>query len=247
MAAGSNGRTIGGVSVPATRPRAHERVAVVSDQHLTNEALRAALTVRGFEVRGAAVPTSLADVRELQRQFAAFQPGAGLMLQELLDPLHIRRTMRIMSETQSVRWLLLTGSPEGAHWGAGLAAGAAGVLPMTICLRQLADALDRLFAGEDLMVASDRERYLDQWRERGAEQRQLLDRLERLTPREAQVLRELQLGHNVSEIAENGGLSVGTIRSQVKSVLRKLEVTSQLAAVAVLQRVGDPGSAQPTS
>jgi DNA-binding NarL/FixJ family response regulator len=63
-------------------------------------------------------------------------------------------------------------------------------------------------------------------------------RLERLTPREAQVLRELMAGHQVGEIARTWFVSETTVRTQVKAILTKLEVRSQLAAVGLAHRAG---------
>lgn len=58
-------------------------------------------------------------------------------------------------------------------------------------------------------------------------------RLARLTAREREVLEHLRLGHTVDEIARRDHVARSTVRGQVASVLRKLEVSSQLAAVAV--------------
>jgi DNA-binding NarL/FixJ family response regulator len=63
-------------------------------------------------------------------------------------------------------------------------------------------------------------------------------RLELLTPREKQVLGALIEGHNVREIARIGVVSEATVRTQVKSILGKLEVSSQLAAVGLAHHVG---------
>jgi two-component system nitrate/nitrite response regulator NarL len=212
------------------------KVAVVSDFSLTGEAVRAALRDRGFTVLGAAVPSRAVEVRDLRRQFRGFAPNVALLLQERLDPRHLSGALRTISEFHELRWLLLTGSEEEPRWGAGLAAGAAAVLPMTIGLQDLADSLSRLCAGEELMPPVEKDRLVRLWTDHSAEQRLLVTRLELLTPREMQVLRHLQIGRSVAEIAESGGVAVGTVRSQVKSILRKLEVTSQLAAVAALQQ-----------
>ena len=56
--------------------------------------------------------------------------------------------------------------------------------------------------------------------------------------RETEVLGHLMKGRAVRQIAERGAVSEATVRTQVKSILAKLEVTSQLAAVGVAHRVG---------
>jgi DNA-binding NarL/FixJ family response regulator len=59
-----------------------------------------------------------------------------------------------------------------------------------------------------------------------------------LTDREEVVLAELMEGHCAEEIAKAAILSISTIRSQIKSILQKLGVNSQLAAVAMARRAG---------
>ncbi len=59
-----------------------------------------------------------------------------------------------------------------------------------------------------------------------------------LTDREQVVLAELLEGHCAEEIAKSAFVSISTIRSQIKSILQKLGVNSQLAAVALARRAG---------
>jgi two-component system, NarL family, nitrate/nitrite response regulator NarL len=59
-----------------------------------------------------------------------------------------------------------------------------------------------------------------------------------LTEREQVVLAELMEGHCAEEIANSAFVSISTVRSQIKAILQKLGVNSQLAAVALARRVG---------
>lgn len=59
------------------------------------------------------------------------------------------------------------------------------------------------------------------------------DGLEALTGAERRVLQYLMAGHSTAEIADALVVSLSTVRSHVRSILRKLQVPSQLAAVAV--------------
>lgn len=59
-----------------------------------------------------------------------------------------------------------------------------------------------------------------------------------LTERESVVLAELLEGHCAEEIAKAGFVSISTVRSQIKAILQKLGVNSQLAAVAVARHAG---------
>jgi DNA-binding NarL/FixJ family response regulator len=59
-----------------------------------------------------------------------------------------------------------------------------------------------------------------------------------LTERERIVLAELMEGHCAEEIARTAFVSISTVRSQIKAILQKLGVNSQLAAVALARRAG---------
>jgi two-component system, NarL family, nitrate/nitrite response regulator NarL len=63
-------------------------------------------------------------------------------------------------------------------------------------------------------------------------------RFEDLTEREQVVLAELMDGHCAEEIATAAFVSISTVRSQIKAILNKLGVNSQLAAVALARRAG---------
>ncbi len=71
-------------------------------------------------------------------------------------------------------------------------------------------------------------------RERAAEARALED----LTERERIVLCGLVHGLSAAAIAAEGSRSLATVRSQIQSLLRRLGVRSQLAAVAAAHRSG---------
>jgi DNA-binding NarL/FixJ family response regulator len=59
-----------------------------------------------------------------------------------------------------------------------------------------------------------------------------------LTRRESEILSELMDGRHAGEIAVASYVSLHTVRTQIKSLLRKLGVHSQLEAVALAKRVG---------
>lgn len=59
-----------------------------------------------------------------------------------------------------------------------------------------------------------------------------------LTEREQVVLAELIEGHCAEDIAKAAFVSISTVRSQIKAILQKLGVSSQLAAVAMARRAG---------
>jgi len=65
-----------------------------------------------------------------------------------------------------------------------------------------------------------------------------LELFAQLTEREQVVLSELMEGHCAEDIAKAAFVSISTVRSQIKAILHKLGVHSQLAAVAMARRAG---------
>jgi two-component system, NarL family, nitrate/nitrite response regulator NarL len=63
---------------------------------------------------------------------------------------------------------------------------------------------------------------------------------EHLTRREREVLIGLMRGATAGEISKENYVSLPTVRSQIRSILCKLGVNSQLAAVAFAYRSGWP-------
>lgn len=60
--------------------------------------------------------------------------------------------------------------------------------------------------------------------------------LQTLTETELEILRLMSEGLTAIEIAQSRTVSITTVRTQIKNVLRKLHVGTQLKAVAVLHK-----------
>jgi DNA-binding NarL/FixJ family response regulator len=79
------------------------------------------------------------------------------------------------------------------------------------------------------------------YRKQDVRMRRCRERLDRLSTREGEILRHLMAGRSVCEIAAQRFVSEATVRTQVKAILFKLELKSQLAAVAAARDGGwDP-------
>ncbi len=102
----------------------------------------------------------------------------------------------------------------------------------------MASAVARALAGETLLTKHQRDEHLALLRKHAADQRERLAAFERLTPREAEVLGALVRGRSVDDIARSSVVSVATVRTQVRAILRKLDVGSQLAAIAAVREAG---------
>jgi DNA-binding NarL/FixJ family response regulator len=224
-------------------PRESLRVAVASDQSLIAEAVRMALTSRGHDAvvirwPGDAVPHPRAAPRPRSLD-------AGLLLSDLDRWSRVRAAEMVLGRIK-VPWLALTTAPRGPAWGAVLEAGARLVLPSTTRLDRIVDVLVEVVQGRAATTPDERADLLAQWRRRRDRRDQIADRLARLTPREHEVLRLLYLGESVTHIAAMLEVAPTTVRSQVKSILRKMDVNSQLSAVVAYRDASDVfGSSAP--
>ena len=223
--------------VPRQRPGGPGvRLVVVSDHSLVSEAVRMALTSRGFEAVSLTTPLGHGQQRDFALRVNRLQPSVGLLLYELEDRSLLRDAVAVVSSAR-IRWLLLTRARDGAAWGALLEAGVVGILPMSTSLDALSEALGQVALGRPIMAEDIRSRVLEEWHREGEQARRVTELMKSLTPRELAVLAQLHDGFTVRLIAADSGVSEGTVRSQVKSILRKLEVSSQLAAVAAYRQM----------
>lgn len=218
------------VPPPGDRDR-RPRVVLLAEQRLVGDAVRAALSSRHLDVMSIDWPNGRRSTQAVRRSLAAVRPHAGIVFGDLEDPQH-RAYARLLVSTVPLRWALVVSHHDDVSWGDLVAAGAT-LLPTSISLEDLAESMTHLMTGTELMSRNSREQIVRDWRVLRDESDRVAARLARLTPREAQVLEQLSLGLAVKEIAARGDVAEATVRTQVKAVLRKLEVSSQLAAVAL--------------
>ena len=146
--------------------------------------------------------------------------GSGV---DLVEPLR----------TLGPRVLVLTGSTDRIMHARCLEAGAVGVASKADPFDQLLDAIRRAARGEPAMGRRRREELLEELRHDRAARSERLAPFERLTPKEASVLLALAEGRSADEIARSSYVSLPTVRTQIRGILVKLGVGSQLAAVGM--------------
>jgi DNA-binding NarL/FixJ family response regulator len=145
-----------------------------------------------------------------------------------------------------VPWVALTTSPRGPAWGGLLSAGVEVVLPANTRLEQVSELLQSVVQRQVATPADERIELETAWRERQSRHKDVTVRIGMLTPREREVLHLMYEGCSVARIADSFGVTPATVRTQVKGVLRKLDVNSQLAAVAAVDDALDVFDLQPT-
>jgi DNA-binding NarL/FixJ family response regulator len=132
----------------------------------------------------------------------------------------------------SVRFLALSASDAPEDVIAVIRAGARGYVTKTISTAELADAIQRVAAGDAVFSHRLAGFVLDAF---AASAAALPDgakpsfdpELDQLTSREREVLRLIAQGYTYKEIARELFISVKTVESHVSSVLRKLQLSSR--------------------
>ncbi|MCU1486447.1 MAG: response regulator containing a CheY-like receiver domain and an DNA-binding domain [Actinomycetia bacterium] len=208
-------------------------VFVVDDDVIVREALAIALGRHGYEV---IAPTDLAPDAIIA---AAREAGPDVVL---LD--HFLGTglghdlIRPLVEATGATVLLLTGTDDPEVLGSSLEQGAAGTLLKRQPMQDLLDSIALALSGHTVQRPEERDELIASARSSRQERAEALAPFAELTPREVSVLGGMLDGFSAEQIAERDFVSLATVRTQIQSVLRKLGVTSQLAAVAAARRAG---------
>jgi len=152
-----------------------------------------------------------------------------------------RRIRRASPETAVV---ILTGTEDRLAIGRAVQAGAHGFLRKTEAVVDLAEAVRRAHRGEALNPKDEIEVALRRLRRRREADGDIARRLERLTPREVEVLQLMADGLPSDRIAAELELSKHTLRTHVQNILTKLGVHSKLDAIVMAIRFGTVRTAE---
>jgi NarL family two-component system response regulator LiaR len=202
-------------------------VLVVDDHAVVREGLRAFLELQdGIEVAGEA-----ADGREALELAERLRPDVVLMdlVMPELDGLAAMRVLR--DRLPAARVIVLTSFLDEGKVLPALRAGAAGYLLKNAAPQEVARAVRVAHAGEALLDPVVAARLVESL---AGEQ----EPLDRLTPREREVLELLGRGFPNKRIAQELGLSEKTVKTHVGHVLAKLAVTDRTQAAVVAVRAG---------
>lgn len=217
-------------------------VLIVDDHELFSTTLCMALRGEGFD----ASTLSVGDVQEfLDRPPDAADRGGLVVLDLDLSRNAEGRYVSgadLVERLQARRWraLVVTGSADQPGIATAIAAGALGYVPKSCSFAVLLQTVITAAQGSPVMSAVERHEWNERHRRYQAQERELSRRLSRLTPREREVLELLSAGMRAAAIAEHFVVTMPTVRTQIRSILSKLEVGSQLEAVAMLRQL--PGS-----
>jgi NarL family two-component system response regulator LiaR len=205
------------------------RVLLVDDHAVVREGLRAFLELQeGIEVAGEAE-----DGREALAQAARLRPDVILMdlVMPELDGIGAMRSLR--EQLPTARVIVLTSFLDEDKLLPALRSGAAGYLLKNAPPQELARAVRAAHAGETLIDPVVAARLVESLAADGEP-----EPLDRLTPREREVLVLIGRGFPNKQIARELGLSEKTVKTHVGHVLAKLRVTDRTQAAVFAVRSG---------
>ncbi len=214
---------------------------IVDDHELLAQSLAWSLRAEHFDVT-VVVPSSTADILAASRRH---DPDVVLLDLELRGDIGDSQRLIPPLREQGVLVVMLTGVTDRVRLAECLEAGAAGLLSKSSSFDELLDGVREVLQLGTLISAHRRSDLLAELRAQRSDRHRRFEPFDRLTPREQDVLRSLLEGRSAETIARDAYVSIATVRSQIRAVLLKLEVNSQLAAVALAHRAGWP--APPTS
>jgi RNA polymerase sigma factor (sigma-70 family) len=208
-------------------------VLLVDDDDLMRAGLRSVLSSdETIEVVGEAGDgrTALDEIRKLR-------PDLVLMDIRMPDLDGISATREVLAYQQDVKVVVLTTFEEDEYIFEALSAGASGFLLKRTKPEELIAAIHAVAEGDSLLSPSVTRRVIDRMATQpvatlsGA-------RLDRLTPREREVLELVGRGLSNREIAEALVIEESTVKTHVKRILMKLGLRDRVQAVILAYETG---------
>ena len=224
------------MSQPPTS-RSALRIVILEDHVLFAESLELALTVEGYDVRRVLIPQKEQSPGALIATVVRQRPRIALLDLDLGGFGDGEKLIAPLARA-GINVVVVTASVDRARWGEAVRYGARKVLSKSRPLNDILATVRRINQGLQVMPREEREELLREWSNERSHLVERQNRLDQLTSREREVLAHLMKGRTVREIAVAGVVSEATVRTQVKAILAKLDVTSQIAAVGLAHQVG---------
>lgn len=209
--------------------RTRGRVFLVDEHPLVAEGLQLALRSRGYVVDKTGGPT----VSDVLDQADAFRSDCVLTDIDFRRGIGCGITLIGRLAARGTKVIVLTAERRRSILAECIEAGAVGWIERSAELDEVDAVLSRVVAGETVLGATVRAELLDGLRRERARRTEGSQVFDDLTQREALVLAALTDGLSAEQIASEHFVALSTVRSQIRAILRKLDVRSQLAAAAL--------------
>lgn len=209
------------------------RLVIVDDHTVVRQSLRFLLDQEpGIEVVGEAATGASAVP-----MVAVTRPDVVLLDLFLPDLDGVTVLERIRAERPDTRVVMLTSAPDDAHLLAAIRAGATSYLQKTAEISEVLATVRAAARGQSTLPPGVATRLLNAVRDEGRR----TDPIDRLTPREHDVLVALAQGRSNREIARTLRIGEETVKSHLSSILVKLGVADRTQAAIYALRHGIVG------
>jgi len=217
-----------------TASSAPKKIMVIDDHILFREGLISLFrSTPDFTIVGEA-----GNVREGVESSRLLQPDIILMDFSLPDGTGVDATKAILKDLPGCKVIFLTVHEADDKLFAAIRAGAKGFLPKNVASSNLLSSLRALDRDEMALSRRMTSRIVEEF-SHSSRQDMLSDEIfTKLSPREMDVLRELEPGISNYEIAQRLFLSENTVKHHVRNVLKKLGVKNRREASLLAQQAG---------
>jgi len=165
---------------------------------------------------------------EVVKQITGLEPDVILMDIDMPGINGIEAVKKIRQFNQQVQIIMLTVFDDSHHVLDAIYAGASGYLLKKYISDKLVDAISQVLQGEAPMSPGIARMVLQSMQQAI----QPLANTYNLTQREKEILNNLSKGNSYKMIAADLAISIDTVRSHIKKIYEKLQVHSQVEAVA---------------
>lgn len=218
----------------AVASKGRTKVLLVEDHLILAESF-GALLKNDPQIEVVGMAASVKAAVELAQQH---EPDIVLMDVRLPDGSGLDAAVTIRSTAEQTAFVFLTAYDSEETLAEAIEVGAAAFLPKSEASETVVDAIRRVANGETLIEPSQIQFALSWRRARRRMDRERQEVLSSLTRREMEVLNLLGAGADTAAIAGRLHVSPLTVRTHIRAVLAKLDVHSQLQAVAKAQGLG---------
>lgn len=218
------------------------RVTLADDEPLVLSGLRMVLDVDpAFEIVGEATDgvAAVQLIRDTRPDLALVD-----IRMPRLDGIGVVRAVVGDASLSGTKVVVLTTFADDAYLVDAARAGASGYLLKSMPPEDIRAAVHAAVKGETALAPAIVRRLLDEYADRAVVRD---ERLERLTARESDVLKQVALGRSNQEIAAAIFVSEGTVKTHVAAILRKLGLRDRTQAAVAAYELGlvKPGDQAP--
>lgn len=210
-------------------------VLVADEDRLGSDALSAALAQCPALKPADRRPHTGSELASAVRETS---PDVALIGDPLSDMDGPAATRAALAAKPDLKVLLLGRECQPERVQEALGAGAVGFLPRSLDVVTVAEGIRRAYAGEGLVFEEQLERLLHLVEGRGQRMNEMAERVAGLSPRQFEVLRLMGTGLTAQQMGRHLGVSERTVRNHIQTTLAKLDVRSQVEAVAVARDLG---------